>query len=170
MRKRSHKRTIMTKRITDFRNRVSLFVIIRYNNTVFRRSGICSADKLICYILFKLNYCAESIWCSVGGWIIIFISNGISRSITYHTIRINDFLRICVRWKNKCWCSLRSKLQNNMIARIVNCYLWALIKRQDIAIIRKRRKINAKSGADKVPFDKICKSFRWALKRMDSIR
>lgn len=28
----------------------------------------------------------------------------------------------------------------------------------------------AKSGADKVPFDKICKSFRWALKRMDSIR
>ncbi|WP_180379591.1 ribonuclease P protein component [Campylobacter devanensis] len=28
----------------------------------------------------------------------------------------------------------------------------------------------AKSGADRVPFDKICKSFRWALKRMDSIR
>lgn len=28
----------------------------------------------------------------------------------------------------------------------------------------------AKSGADKVPFDKIYKSFRWALKRMDSIR
>ncbi|WP_180380372.1 MULTISPECIES: ribonuclease P protein component [Campylobacter] len=28
----------------------------------------------------------------------------------------------------------------------------------------------AKSGADKVPFDKIRKSFRWALKRMDSIR
>ncbi|ARR00145.1 ribonuclease P protein component [Campylobacter porcelli] len=28
----------------------------------------------------------------------------------------------------------------------------------------------AKSGADEVPFDKICKNFRWALKRMDSIR
>ena len=28
----------------------------------------------------------------------------------------------------------------------------------------------AKSGADKVPFAKICKNFKWALKRMDSIK